>query len=63
MPRESYDFSLDVNPRTLLNSVRSPVPVPIEQSRPADLALTASLVGLISLPTSGPLRGFFRSVR
>jgi NAD(P)-dependent dehydrogenase (short-subunit alcohol dehydrogenase family) len=52
--RADYDFAFGVNLWGLFNSVRALVPLVVEQGRPADVVITTSLAGLISLPSSGP---------
>lgn len=49
-PQSAFDFVFSVNVWSLVNSIRSFVPMLIAQARPADLAVTASLAGLVSLP-------------
>jgi NAD(P)-dependent dehydrogenase (short-subunit alcohol dehydrogenase family) len=53
-PLAAFEFALDVNLWGLINSIKSFVPLLIEQGRPADVVVTTSLAGLISLPGSGP---------
>ena len=49
-PQPAFDFVFGVNVWSLVNSIRAFVPMLIAQGRPADLVVTASLAGLISLP-------------
>jgi NAD(P)-dependent dehydrogenase (short-subunit alcohol dehydrogenase family) len=53
-PRAAFDFAFEVNLWGLFNSIRAFVPLLIDQARPADVVVTTSLAGLISLPSSGP---------
>lgn len=49
-PQSAFDFVFGVNVWSLVNSIRSFVPMLIDQGRRADLVITASLAGLMSLP-------------
>jgi NAD(P)-dependent dehydrogenase (short-subunit alcohol dehydrogenase family) len=51
-PDAAFEFAFDVNLWALLNSMRALVPVLIAQNRPADVVVTTSLAGLISLPVT-----------
>jgi NAD(P)-dependent dehydrogenase (short-subunit alcohol dehydrogenase family) len=53
-PQAAFDFSFGVNVWALVNSIRSFVPMLITQDGPADLVITTSLAGLVSLGTSSP---------
>jgi NAD(P)-dependent dehydrogenase (short-subunit alcohol dehydrogenase family) len=53
-PQAAFDFAFGVNVWALVNSIRSFVPLLIAQDRPADLVVTTSLAGLVSLAASSP---------
>jgi NAD(P)-dependent dehydrogenase (short-subunit alcohol dehydrogenase family) len=52
-PDAAFEFAFDVNLWALLNSMKALVPVLIAQNRPADVVVTTSLAGLISIPICG----------
>jgi NAD(P)-dependent dehydrogenase (short-subunit alcohol dehydrogenase family) len=52
-PDAAFEFGFDVNLWALLNSMKALVPVLIAQNRPADVVVTTSLAGLISIPVCG----------
>jgi NAD(P)-dependent dehydrogenase (short-subunit alcohol dehydrogenase family) len=52
-PDEAFKFAMNVNLRGLLNTMKALVPVLIAQGRPADVVVTTSLAGLISIPMCG----------
>jgi NADP-dependent 3-hydroxy acid dehydrogenase YdfG len=49
----AFEFVFEINFWALLESMKAFVPPLIDQDRPADLVVTTSLAGLISLPGSG----------
>ena len=49
-PQSAFDFVFGVNVWSLVNSIRSLVPLLIDHDGRADLVITASLAGLLSLP-------------
>lgn len=50
---EVFDFLMDVNLRGLFLSVRTFIPILLEQGQPADVVVTASMAGMVSSGFSG----------
>ncbi|HET6733515.1 SDR family NAD(P)-dependent oxidoreductase [Mycobacterium sp.] len=49
----TYDFVIGVNLRGLFHSIKTFVPVLVEQGEAADLVITASMAGMVASPFSG----------
>ena len=50
---EVFDFLIDINLRGLFASIRTFVPILLEQAEPADVIITASMAGLVGTGFSG----------
>jgi len=52
-PPELFDFLVDVNLRGLFSSVRTFVPILLDQAQPAEIVITASMAGMVASGFSG----------